>query len=234
MEEIVSGIYCIENILDNKKYIGQSKDVKNRWRKHIGELNNNKHCNSYLQNAWNKYGEMNFHFYVLEDCPSEELDNREKYWIAYFKSIDRDSGYNLKSGGQKGGSILSNESKEKLRKSVKESYNDIDLRKLRSSDALKQWANPEIKKKIIGENNGMYGKHHSEESRRKISEHIKGRKSYRRNTTPVLCIETNKIYEDATEAGKQLNIDSSGILKVCKGVRKTANGYHWKFITNGK
>ena len=81
----------------------------------------------------------------------------------------------------------------------------------------------------MGTNNPRYGKKHSEESKRKMSEHSKGIKSWRRNTTSVLCIETNTVYDDATCAGTSLNIDSSGILKVCQGKRKTCGGFHWRF-----
>lgn len=50
------------------------------------------------------------------------------------------------------------------------------------------------------------------------------------NSKTVKCIELNKIYISATEAGRQLNIDPSSIRKVCKGQRKTAGGYHWEIL----
>ena len=55
----ISGIYCIENIINNKKYIGQSKHINERWLKHISELNHGYHHNDYLQKSWNKYGKDN-------------------------------------------------------------------------------------------------------------------------------------------------------------------------------
>lgn len=222
-----SGIYCIENISTKKKYIGQSINIENRWSKHKSELKHSVHDNNYLQKAWNKYGESDFKFYVLEYCEKEKLNDLEKYYIDYYNTMDRKLGYNLKSGGQDT-NYQSKEVREKISKSNKKSYQNSDLKEIRRIDALNQWSNPEIKQKIMGKNNGMYGKTHSEEARKKISEAQKGHISVHRNLTPVLCIETGKIYTCAAEAQKELNTTTS-VLEVCKGNRKTAGGYHWQF-----
>lgn len=149
------------------------------------------------------------------------------YWISYYSTLNRDKGYNLKTGGQNGGSCLSQYAKDKQSASLKKFYEDPNHKKFQSEKALRKWANPEIKAKIIGENNGMYGKHHSEESKSKMSKAAKGRINHRRNKTSVFCMELNRIFDDATTAAKELLIDSSGILKVCRGERKTCGGYHW-------
>ena len=82
---------------------------------------------------------------------------------------------------------------------------------------------------VSAENNPMYGRHHTEEAKLKVSNANKGRISARRNCTPVFCIELNKYFEDATVAGKVLHLDSGAILKCCRGERKTCGGYQWKF-----
>lgn len=46
----------------------------------------------------------------------------------------------------------------------------------------------------------------------------------------ILCIETNKIYDNATEAERDTNISKCNIGRVCQGKRKTAGGYHWRYI----
>lgn len=230
-KDIISGIYCIENTINHKKYIGQSVNVYDRWRRHKAELKKNMHDNDYLQKSWNKYGEKSFKFMILEECSIDNLDEKEVYYIDLYNTLNRDYGYNLKTGGQLGGAIVSDYVRDKMSKAVKESYqNNKDLSEERREMALKQWANPEIKAKISGENNGMYGKHHSEEARKKISEAGKGKPCWKKNPMPVFCVELNRVFSCADEAQKELNINPQ-IIQVCKGNRKTCGGYHWKFAT---
>ena len=92
-----SGIYCILNNVNNKRYIGQSQDINLRWKKHKDALNTGKQENKYLQNAWNKYGECSFDFFIIEECSVEDLNKREIYWINYYDSMN--NGYNLCEGG---------------------------------------------------------------------------------------------------------------------------------------
>jgi len=94
-----TGIYCIEDLTNNKKYIGKSGNLGARKGYHFSRLKNNKHCNKYLQEAYNKYGKNNFIFYVVEECFKEVLDEREIYWIAFYDTTNLNMGYNLTDGG---------------------------------------------------------------------------------------------------------------------------------------
>jgi group I intron endonuclease len=87
-----------------------------------------------------------------------------------------------------------------------------------------------IKNKIglKGDKHPMFGKHHSVETREKLKNSLKGNKC--RPTKPVYCIELNKAYVGAVEASINLNIDISSIAKCCKGKKKSAGGYHWRYI----
>lgn len=95
--EVVCGIYKIENLINHKSYIGQSVDIYGRWYDHKWELNNNKHKNQHLLRSWNKYGYENFEFTIIEECDKSKLNEREIYWIDYYKSFD--IGYNQTKGG---------------------------------------------------------------------------------------------------------------------------------------
>ena len=75
------GIYKIENKINSKVYIGSSNNIKRRWQKHKSLLKHNKHQNSHLQASWNKYGEDNFIFSIIELCSENSLLEREQYFI---------------------------------------------------------------------------------------------------------------------------------------------------------
>lgn len=91
------GIYKIENKVNGKVYIGQSKCIEYRWWRHKRDLNANEHENIYLQNSWNKNGETAFEFILIEECLEEELNDKEIYWIQQYDSYK--NGYNLTLGG---------------------------------------------------------------------------------------------------------------------------------------
>lgn len=99
------GIYKIENLINGKIYIGQSKNIEERWGQHkrIAEKINYNDRKSYIHQAIKKYGVDNFTFEILEICKIEELDVKEKQWIQFYHSYIYDpqaNGYNLTIGGQ--------------------------------------------------------------------------------------------------------------------------------------
>lgn len=125
------GIYKIENLINHKVYIGQSRNISKRWKNHRYLANSGQ--DTYLYRAMNKYGIENFQFTVIEQCSIEQLDEREKYWIKYFQSNDREKGYNLTSGGEGNDSLkLSKEDifqihKDLLQMSQKEIANKYNI-----------------------------------------------------------------------------------------------------------
>lgn len=140
----------IRNKINNKVYIGQSVNLKDRIAHHKSSLRHNRHDNSYLQRSWNKYHEENFEFSILEECESEdELDELERKYILEYDSMNHDHGYNFDSGGS--------------------------LNKHMSEDVKRRLS--EMKKgKRTGPLCYFYGKHikHTEEFKRKLSERMSG------------------------------------------------------------
>lgn len=110
----VSGIYSLQNIKNNKVYIGKSNNLYRRLAQHRADLRNNHHSNSYLQNSFNKYGEESFQIFIIETCEEKDLPQRESHYISNFKSLVRDSGYNLAEETETG-TKHSQETKDKIR-----------------------------------------------------------------------------------------------------------------------
>lgn len=95
-------IYKIENLVNNKKYIGLTNNIKRRRARHFTDLRRNKHDNSFLQKEFNIYGEENFSFTIEfeGDVTSEEIGNKEKEFIKFYDSYK--NGYNQNEGGNFG------------------------------------------------------------------------------------------------------------------------------------
>lgn len=120
------GIYKITNLINNKVYIGQSININKRIWTHKYELKNNKHDNIYLQNSFNKYGINDFNFSIIELCDSDMLNDRECYWVSFYKSCDRKYGYNIQMPNKQLSYNMSDETKNKLREcNIKVSDDDI-------------------------------------------------------------------------------------------------------------
>lgn len=87
-------IYKITNLINNKIYIG--KTIKN--------INNPKYLGSgtVIKKAVSKYGVEAFTKEIIEECEESVLNEREKYWIEYFNTLDSSIGYNIAIGGEGG------------------------------------------------------------------------------------------------------------------------------------
>lgn len=114
--EQISGIYCIENTMNGKKYVGKSNNIYKRWYDEKLGLKNGYFHNIHLQRAWDKYGEQAFSFYIIEICDESILSIREQFWINKFNTYC--NGYNQTFGGEGSlGAICSDEKRQKLRES---------------------------------------------------------------------------------------------------------------------
>ena len=174
-------IYVHVNKLNGKLYIGQTcyKYINTRWRHGKGYMHS-----PHFYNAIQKYGWENFeHIVLFEDIPDYKIaDIIETELIKKYKSNNPEFGYNVSSGGSFG-RTLSEETKNKIRLSkigdknpnYKKSPSDETRQRMSESHKGKkqteEWIN---KRKRSGEQNGMYGKKLSKESRKIISQKTKG------------------------------------------------------------
>lgn len=242
-------IYKISNNFDDKIYIGLTtkKIAKDRWyqhrylAKHLSSSDN-----SYLHRSMNEHGIDNFIFEVIEEIDDDKLPEREQYWINKFNSYVP-NGYNLTLGGE--GTFgfsrpQSEEERKKKSKSLKNFYaNHPEKSKIYSQRMIENNNNPEYRKKVLdgykhfleenpnyfsGENNPFYGKHHTEESLKKI--HTAAQK--RQISIQQLDKETGEViatYPGIKAAEAALHV-SHGWLSKAARQNKIAYGYKWKIL----
>jgi group I intron endonuclease len=160
MPELKSGIYCIENIENGKKYIGKGMDVEKRmWDSH-------KEC-LVVRRAIKKYGDVIIR-YVVEYCESGDLTYWEKYYIKEWNT-KVPNGYNLTDGGEgMPGYSHTEEFKKAMSARVKGSKNP-NYKKGGYSDKIKEGI-AKNRRDYNGENNPNFGNVWSEESRKRASD----------------------------------------------------------------
>lgn len=134
-------VYCIENKLNGKKYIGITKGaIERRFKQHKQLAKNNTKENQHLHDALIKYGFENFIIYQQDEAKSiAELYEKEKYWI---KTLDtKKNGYNETDGGEGShGRILSEETKQKIKEKAIQRFKDVEQRNHLSKKS-KEWIN---------------------------------------------------------------------------------------------
>ena len=119
------GVYMIRNIINGKVYIGSTRDTfKNRWRTHKRLLKCNKHCNKHLQSSYNKYGVDKFEYQIVEITDPTKALTREGYYIKLYKSTNPNYGYNQAEVDENGKTNLSDETKRKLSKTIKQLWKE--------------------------------------------------------------------------------------------------------------
>lgn len=200
------GVYAILNLIDGKRYIGSSVHLLRRSYEHATKLNSLKdYANKYLQRAWFKYGADAFEFHVLEYCDKDKLLEREQFWMDFYKSYDESFGYNLrKIAASNRGMTLSDETKEKIRLSnLGQKRSKETCERIKNRVITPEWRANMSKgmkgKKVSDETKALLlnyaSKPKSEETKRKISNSLKGRKhsAERRQNIKLGALRKKKI-----------------------------------------
>lgn len=171
-----SGIYGINNTINNKWYVGRTiNKIIKRIRVHKSKLKRDIHENEHLQNAWNKYGEESFEFKVLINCNEDKIIFAEQYWIdkldAYnngynkvpdAKHVEFSKEHREKISNSQKGKTMSKKTRKKLSEAHKgRTRPDKVIEKIRKSSKNREHSQETINKLSDmrkGEGNPMYGK----------------------------------------------------------------------------
>jgi group I intron endonuclease len=203
------GYIYIFTFPNGKKYIGQTNNLKNRYRCH-------KKDNQLVDRAIRKVGWENVLRNEME-CSEELLDETEKIWIKNFDTL-HPKGYNLESGGNRN-KHLSKKTKEMISKSKKgKNYGMIG----ENHPMFGKHHTSEAKKRI---SKAQKGKILSKTTKEKMSKN-RIKKSIFQFSKESQFI---KQWNSAIQIEKELGFSHQHIGKVCMGKRKTAYGFIWKF-----
>ena len=243
------GIYKFTNKINNKVYIGQSRNINKRIKEHFykANLESGQDYFSLLHIAIRKYGEENFDVEILEECSTDSLDERERYYITLYNCITP-NGYNVMSGGQeyrafvpiyciKCGTVID---KNNTTQMCRKCYDKYRRRNIPTQD--------ELYNKLISYkgNFSQVGRDYNVSS----TAVVKWCKNYNMpyhstDYKPTIVKKPNKIavnqldkntgeilatFESANAAAKALGKKKgSHITEVCKGIHLTAYGYKWEY-----
>lgn len=207
-------IYCITNLINGKRYVGQTihRSIKPRLKRHFCNApSKRKSC---IHDAIMKYGKNNFKCEILNNMSNsqEELDLLEQKYILDLNTLVP-NGYNMRTGGRGGNKLIDPSAiakhKENVSKALKGKFR-TDEQKLNMSKARKGFDSENRKK----------ARELNFSNKRKNGEFIR---------LKAIHLESNKEYKFDTisECALSLNLESSCVSRVCRGKngRRQHKGY---------
>lgn len=205
-------IYKITNQINNKVYIGKTTEsIEERWRHHKNDafspIHSEKMKHRPLYAAIRKYGIENFIIEPIEECSLEELNQKECYWIEYYHSFQ--DGYNVTCGGD-GRPYLDYQL-------IVNTYNQI-LNVTKTAQIL-NIDRDSVTRALIATKS--YTPDQIIKNGHAAITHTVGQ--YDKNGNLIATFSSLAEAEKAVPTGRH-------ICDVCKGKRKTAGGYIWKYL----
>ena len=220
------GIYKIENLINHKKYIGQSVNIHRRWEYHRCVYTQILDMQLYM--AMRKYGIENFSFEVIEECPIDKLLEREIYWINYYDTYIH--GYNANPGGT--GGITKAISQYDLNGKLIKNYSSL----IDAADELN--LNVNIISACLNKSQKSHGgymwTYYGEPAPKP---YVDKRYGHTTSSNKRIIQQYNKNneyiaeYESAHEAARQIGKPkcANHITECCQNKRKTCEGFIWKY-----
>lgn len=215
----MSKIYKIENDINDKVYIGKTEfSLEKRFKEHCQDSQKITKEKRPLYNAMRKYGIEHFFISELEDCSREKSAEREKYWIDFYESYSK--GYNATLGGD-----------------GKTYINAEEILKLWEDGSLIKEIAEKVKhdKTMISKILINYGISKEDIKNRQFKNIKKRVNILDKNTNEILhTFESTReaarfLIEKKSLRASSIGGYSSHIGEVCKGKRKTCEGYKWSY-----
>ncbi len=146
------GVYCITHLASGRSYVGQARNIEERWERHRkGDTNR------YLRNILSEEGPDALAFDILEEVAPEVLNEREVFWIERLGTM-YPAGLNLTAGGRVPDEV-SPEVRRIMSNSAKRAWEDPERKKAHAELCRERFKNPGYRVQTV----------HSPEAREKIA-----------------------------------------------------------------
>lgn len=235
-------IYKVTNQQNEKVYIGQTiQTLAERKSKHYSKAKQENEYNTHFINALRKYPKESFIWEAIDEAQSQdELNNKEKYWINYYNSVEK--GYNTKDGGE---TIIVTE--KFLKQCGSHPFYAFDLKGNKLGEFLNQrefarqhhMSKGDIYRMLNNQlyySNGVICISKDSFTKQRLQECIEVAKG---KTTPFIArkIETGEIFgpfTNKTRCKEFLNLKSNHIREVLDKKRKSQEGYIFQYCQEGE
>lgn len=207
------GIYKITSP-SGKVYIGQSIDIKKRFKQYKSLYNSRKQVALYR--SFLKYSIEKHSFEVIEECNIELLNERERYWQDFYDVLKNGLNSKTTSIDNKSGK-LSDETKLKMSKSLKgkKAWN-----KGVKGMFVGRVFSIETRMKLTISNTGRF---YSKETREKIGKNNS-------NSKIILDMNTGVYYYSICDLARVLNVNSSTLYDKLTERKNHINNTNYKIV----
>ncbi len=193
---MTSGVYRIRNVVNDKCYLGSagSRGIERRLKEHYRALIKGVHHSVKLQRAWDKYGESNFIFEILEECHADSCITREQFYLDTLLFANQNDGRF-----------------DELGYNVSRNAQNVMLGR-HHSDATKARISASKRGNCGGNKHPMFGKFHSKEAKEK------NREAHNKlSAEQVIEIKRLIGYMTQTAIAEKFNVHSSTISYIKSG-----------------
>ena len=234
-------IYKITNKVNGKIYIGKD-EASNPSYYGSGKL---------IRRAMKLYGKDSFEKEIVEEVERRELlCEREIYWISFYSSTDRKTGYNIAKGGDGRDTLTNHPDLTAIRNKISNTLTGRIFTEEHLANLKKNHPKLTMEEKNMDKAAWLVSIRESHAKRRgklleeivgedrakKIKEHLKEKRQERAESfeTPVAQYskegELLQTYKSQVEASKATGIRQGDISNCIKGRQKVAKGFIWKSI----
>lgn len=223
-----SGVYCIENKVNGRSYVGSAVDIAKRWKEHLRQLREGRHHSRFMQRCWDKYGEAAFSFRILLFCAREHVLMYEQILLDAWKPE-----YNTSpTAGSQLGYRHSEESRARMSEARRKDFSPMtgkshtEETKRRISESRKgKGGGPRSPDRLAKISKALKGRVVTKEMRERISKTLTGTSTGRGVLSEEQVRSIRALWAKGLrkcEIAKELGLKSSWVNTVVDG-----HGYGW-------